>query len=492
MTVRYIFSGNIDKKEMQLEHFQFSLKKAIALRIELQGPFKHFFAILQDADRQLRAVLTFKTRRHFFWLAETESLTDNNTVAGKLPAGKWQLTIFRACRAEGKYKVIIDSVSSINELQDLCPAEGFKDPVIGTEAESTQDLSPQTVNAGAYFNPLKQDFSAVKQAGAAWYRGDLHAHTYYTDGRVGRAELSAAAQKHGLAFFALSDHSVFTTKFPVCNQLVVPAAEITWDNAGHYNVFGLKRLYNYAAYAADNKDKSAALQALFNALHQDQAVLSINHPFPYAWQMEHDFDLALIDCLEIINSPHRITAEVDNEKALRFFDYLWLQNHCLMGIGGSDAHKRSYFGEYPLGMPQTKLYLPDLNLNNILQALRQGNALVQAGVDCEVEYTAQQDRSLILPGTYFEGKVDLKARCRQPVCWELVQNGKIIYSRITRKFQRQILVKLNDFYRLQARNDEGEICFFSNPVHAKKRVKTKQSFQEILQLFKLQDQVETD
>lgn len=43
--------------------------------------------------------------------------------------------------------------------------------------------------------------------GRGWYRGDLHVHSVYSDGRLKPAELAAAARAAGLDFIATTDHN---------------------------------------------------------------------------------------------------------------------------------------------------------------------------------------------------------------------------------------------------------------------------------------------
>ena len=46
--------------------------------------------------------------------------------------------------------------------------------------------------------------------GPGWYRGDLHAHTWHSDGRWGSAELIAYMREAGLDFCTLTDHNTVT------------------------------------------------------------------------------------------------------------------------------------------------------------------------------------------------------------------------------------------------------------------------------------------
>ena len=42
---------------------------------------------------------------------------------------------------------------------------------------------------------------------AGWYKGDLHLHSNHSDGKVSVAEIVAAAEKAGLDFIAITEHT---------------------------------------------------------------------------------------------------------------------------------------------------------------------------------------------------------------------------------------------------------------------------------------------
>ena len=48
-----------------------------------------------------------------------------------------------------------------------------------------------------------------------WYRGDLHAHSTYSDGDSPVADVIARAETLGLDFFALTDHDVSMDGNPI-------------------------------------------------------------------------------------------------------------------------------------------------------------------------------------------------------------------------------------------------------------------------------------
>ena len=49
----------------------------------------------------------------------------------------------------------------------------------------------------------------------AWYRGDLHTHSIYSDGDSTVAEVIANAESLGFDFFALTDHDTSMNGIPI-------------------------------------------------------------------------------------------------------------------------------------------------------------------------------------------------------------------------------------------------------------------------------------
>ncbi|MFM8642655.1 MAG: PHP domain-containing protein, partial [Phycisphaerales bacterium] len=61
--------------------------------------------------------------------------------------------------------------------------------------------SALVLTAGLALSP-----SPVLAAGPAWYAGDLHSHSTYSDGDSPVADLVAEAERVGLDFYVLTDH----------------------------------------------------------------------------------------------------------------------------------------------------------------------------------------------------------------------------------------------------------------------------------------------
>ncbi len=452
------FQDVFKQETTQLDRYSFTLGEADALLVTLQGPFAHCPVMIHDAKQQLRALLSFKTRKPTYCIAKDAQFSSNLTVAGELPAGEWTITVMCVCHVVGDYTITVEPSKLPTSIEDRKEIAG----VLGCAKE--------------------QLIASDKR----WYHGDLHLHSYYSDGRVSHLEIDEEVKRKQLDFIALTDHSLITTKFVRHNYLLVPGTEITWDNEGHYNIYGIDELLDYASYFQGCESKSVALDRLFKDVKKrwgDNACISINHPFPLDWQMNHHFDIDSVDCIEVINSPYLKPREVDNQTAVQFFDFLWQKDILLPAIGGSDAHKKNYCETYPVGLPTNHIFCAGLSTTNLLQSMRAGHTYLSVGYNVTIDFRDSSNNT-ILPGSRTTGEVMLNASCEKEVTWQLVQNGVVIETVVSSEYRGRAKIKRNDYVRLEARDVAGDIVFFANPLHDKVRRYQHADYLDLLNEFK--------
>lgn len=406
---------------------------AITLTFKLK-PFEHCLVILKDPNHQIRILTTFKTRVNTYHLVSDESLASPCVFNGIILDGVWKLEIIKFYQIEAKYQIEI----SFNQNN----SDYFQG-----------------------FNPLIQDFDYCYKLKKAYYVGDLHLHSFYTDGRVSYDQINTQANLNQLDFIAVSDHSIFTNHFVDTKLLVVPSSEITFDNLGHYNLHGLKEVIDYALlYDIFNGDKNHIINYLFQKTLAANGVVCINHPFTYLWNINHQLIVDSRMVIEVINSPFLLQQEVDNDKAINFFDFLWQRKITMTAVGGSDAHKLNYNDKYPVGVPKNHFYLEYLSVNQLLDAIRKGRGYISVNVDVSFSFKANNQE--ILPGDYHLGIFDFEAQSKLKLNWEIILNGKIINRVNDFKVSGQVELLKDNYWRLQARNLKGEIVLFINPIHA--------------------------
>lgn len=445
--------GTFNTNTTQIDSYQFEVNGVTSIHLTLlDGAFEHFFVIVKDTQQKIRALLTYKTRIKQYCISSSFETSDNHTISGSIPNGTWTIDVVRTYPIKAGYTLQIDFDLGVTNFSGR--------------------------------NLLQESYHGISDERIGWYRGDFHMHSAYSDGRVSLLEVSEAAQHQRLDFICISDHSILTTKFPHSDLQILSSTEITWDDDGHYNIHGCKEFIDYAYFVSTTTTKDEALDRMFQHYHKQGCLLSINHPFPKGWEMKHSFDIRSFQTLEVINAPHLIDEEVDNERAIHLFDYLWNHGHYLYGIGGSDAHKKNYFDTYPIAIPTTKVYCEGLSKDHIISAVKQGNAYIQIEEDFEINiYRPDNVKEIILPGQSVAGRVEIKARSKQIVHWELMKNGQVYIKEDDVIFHHIIDVKENESYRLQARDIKGNIILFVNPIHHMNIIAKEYNFQKILHAF---------
>lgn len=257
-------------------------------------------------------------------------------LAGPMPEGVWQIIL-------GLYRL----------------------PTLGAQVavQVTFDTSPRSAFIPA---PPSQAF----RSGAAWYRGDLHCHTYHSDAAGSPALLHAAAQQAGLDFLAVADHNT-TSHWDYFNAASSPdlvfvrAMEVTTAR-GHANAFGTQAWVDFRI----TRDADVHLVAAEVACQG--GLLSINHDKP---TIPWDYPLPAMDCMEVWQS----TWLAGNWISLARYQARLVQGLRISAIGGSDYHQPSRLrpeGPFVLARPTTVLWMDGLNEANVLAAIKAGRGFV--------------------------------------------------------------------------------------------------------------------
>ncbi|HMA38135.1 MAG TPA: CehA/McbA family metallohydrolase [Chloroflexia bacterium] len=209
---------------------------------------------------------------------------------------------------------------------------------------------------------------------ARWYRGNLHAHTYHSDGANSVAEMAAEHRRWGLDFGAMTDHNLVNPELALgahADFLWLPGEEVT-TQWGHLNVWGLD--------ADDWLDfrctDLAGMEQIIAAARARGALTSINHPkedgpdwiFPA---------LPETDAFEVWQAPWFLS----NYVTLALWQGLLAQGRRPTAVGGSDLHRIStpdHPYPYLIGNPTTWVYATELSIPGLLAGLRAGHVFISA------------------------------------------------------------------------------------------------------------------
>ena len=221
-----------------------------------------------------------------------------------------------------------------------------------------------------------------------WYRGDLHAHSLYSDGDSSVADMIAQAEKLGLDFFVLTDHDTslngdprhwYNTGYTSAKMVLLYGME--WTTAyGHANVWAA-RPFSYRSLWQANRDHDP--EAALAAAHAEGALFSINHPASAIFSLSWEYPVPEgVDAIEVWNSLYRLPS-LNRWAGHRFWDDLLKQGRRIPGTGGSDAHMLQgwmsrFWGP---GNPTTWVYAEARTAEDILAGIAAGHVSISYSPD---------------------------------------------------------------------------------------------------------------
>jgi len=235
-------------------------------------------------------------------------------------------------------------------------------------------------------------------AAGTWYRGDLHAHSQYSDGDSPVRTVIASAEEAGLDFFVITDHDSSLGGVPAHWQDADYASEslvllygMEWTTApGHANLWAAAP-FDYAALwqARQQRDPAAAVRAA----HAAGALFSINHPSAYLccpWLYDVPEG---VDALEVWNDMYALP-NFNRWAGHGFWDRLLADGRRLPGVGGSDTHMLSGWLSRLVGIgnPTTWVYAEELSAAGILAGIQAGHVTISYAPQApRLEFSADPD-----------------------------------------------------------------------------------------------------
>ena len=266
-------------------------------------------------------------------------------MAGALQTGTWAICL-------GAYKVAESGCDySVNITFTL-----------GEETETA--TFPQRLD-------LKDTAYPKQETG--WYKGELHCHTYHSDGDSDPLEVVQCAEALGLDFLAITDHNVLSHQVILrnaqTNLMLIPGMEVT-TYQGHWNIWGDGNWIDFRVTSeADMR------QAVESALEQGY-MISCNHPKPYGPEWVYS-DITNFHCIEVWNGPW----EIFNEDALAYWKAQLAKGKKIVAVGGSDCH--FHLREHPAKLAQPTMFIYYQGTPSparLLKALQQGHAFISESV----------------------------------------------------------------------------------------------------------------
>ncbi|WP_149825147.1 CehA/McbA family metallohydrolase [Streptomyces tailanensis] len=231
----------------------------------------------------------------------------------------------------------------------------------------------------------------AKGRGRAWYRGDCHLHTWYSDGRRTPAEITALARAAGLDFINSSEHNTQSShahwaELAGDDLLILLGEEVTTRN-GHVLALGTEpgTFIDWRYRARDNRFGKYARE-----IRRAGGLVVPAHPHATCIGCNWKFGFGEADAVEVWNGAY----SPEDEVALADWDGMLVaavregRRDWIPAMGNSDAHR----DPDPVGRPQTVVLADDLTREAIQEGLRAGRSYVAESKDVSVTFTASGPR----------------------------------------------------------------------------------------------------
>ena len=225
----------------------------------------------------------------------------------------------------------------------------------------------------------------AKGRGRAWYRGDGHLHTVYSDGRRQPSEVAAGARAAGLDFMVTTDHNTSSShavwgRYAGDDLLIIIGEEVTTRN-GHWLALGLPA-GEWIDWRYRSRDDAFARFA--RQVHRSGGLVVPAHPYcPFiACQWKFGYDHA--DAMEVWNGPWTY----DDESAVDTWDAMLGEavrtgRRWTPAVGNSDAHSEPQV----IGLPQNVVYADALTTGAILSGIRAGRCWIAESSEVGLAFT---------------------------------------------------------------------------------------------------------
>jgi hypothetical protein len=340
------------------------------------------------------------------------------------------------------------------------------------------DLKNET--AKSFRSRKLEKLAPIRANGLTWFRGDLHSHSFHSDGRWTIKAMFESAGSNNLDFLAITDHNTISNRREIEDQirnyenfLLIRGEEVT-TYGGHINVWGLasgdwvdfRVLPGFRSSASQILDESHKLGALASVNHPTMSCSGCGWSYGDGWE---DFD-----SVEIWNAKW----DEGDESALKIWDRLLQQGKTLTALGSSDSHLPPYEpSTYPtnldMGEPTLFVGAKKLALRDILDAIKLGRVFVAENSREFVDFTAGNttamgDKIAIVRNQRLKFRAVLKGFPARSIC-RIISGGNVlkewVISSDNSAFTYTTAPKLDGYVRIEIRAQSGRMLAFTNPIY---------------------------
>jgi hypothetical protein len=384
------------------------------------------------------------SERAAFFIAESDATP--GYLAGPLMPGRWHVVL-------GLYKIAPDGCAY--RVQMTITTEPGHTPQT-TMIAATGDLPSSTPRA-----PF-----------APWLRGELHCHTWHSDGDRRAADVVGLARDRGLDFLAISDHNTIASQRELAGLrdpglVLIRGVEATTFK-GHFNVWGIPDWVDFRVQRPE--EMRAALQFA----NDRGAVTSCGHPKLFGPPWEYT-TITNFHCVEVWNGPWTLL----NQMALDYWVSLLAGGRRLTAIAGSDWHRQRELKDNPPrapGTPTVWAYVPGAaNASTILDAIQRGHIVLSdkpdgAFIDLRAgkDFAAMSGDVLTRPA---DGTLPLRVQCRRGAGYQLqlLDQERVLLQRNIADADVTVTIDLpvgtSRYVRAELRSADEALKAMTNPVY---------------------------
>ncbi|MEU4846255.1 CehA/McbA family metallohydrolase [Streptomyces gilvosporeus] len=226
--------------------------------------------------------------------------------------------------------------------------------------------------------------------GRAWYRGDNHLHSVFSDGKRTPARIAALARAAGLDFLTTSEHNTTASHRAWDglwgdDLLILTGEEVTTRN-GHVLAMGTDPgvFIDWRYRARDN-----AFGRYARAIRRAGGLVIPAHPHATCIGCNWKFGFDDADAVEVWNGPYG----PDDEITLAEWDNTLVAHtrgraSWLPAVGHSDAHRDPDV----VGLPQTVVLAEDLTRRALQDGIRAGRVWIAESSAIDLTFTVTGDR----------------------------------------------------------------------------------------------------
>lgn len=397
------------------------------------------------------------SERSSFFITATDATP--GYLAGPLTPGLWHVLL-------GLYKIAPEGCA-------------YRVNVTVTTSPPAPESSYTSPGAPSTWTRLGQDDDQEKRARArelgseaAWLCGELHCHTWHSDGDRSATDVVALARSRGLDFLAISDHNTIASQRELANLpnpglILIPGVEVTTFK-GHFNVWGIPDWVDFRVQRPEE------MQAALRFAAERGAVTSCGHPKPLGPPWEYQ-TVTNFDCVEVWNGPWTLL----NQMALDYWTSLLATGRRLTAIAGSDWHRQRELEEDPPrapGTPAVWIYVPrPASAAAILDGIRHGHVSLSDSpegprLDLRAGHEFSARGGDILPRGG-DGKLPVQVRCHRGAGHrlQLLDREQVLFEQTLSGADETITTELSTadmlYVRAELRNANEDVRALTNPIY---------------------------